>query len=70
MRARVQSKQTGMPKVCAAIAHLKGTLKARTGGRQKKYWKGRREATGRPVSGGRVSKYGKEKVENEKEPRQ
>lgn len=53
-----------------AIAHLKGTLKARTGGRQKKYWKGRQEATGRPVSEGRVSKYGKEKVENEKEPRQ
>lgn len=62
-----------MPKACVAIAHLKGTLKALTGGRQKnnrKYWKGRWEATGRPVSRGRVLKYGKEKVENEKEPRQ
>lgn len=50
-----------------AIAHLKGTLKAPIGGEQKnnrKYWKGRWEVPGRPVPRGRVSKHGKEKVEN------
>lgn len=61
-----------MPKVCVAIAHLKGTLKALIGGGQKnkrKYWKGMWEAPGRPVSRGRLSK-GKGNTENEKEPRQ
>lgn len=61
-----------MPKVCVAIAHLKGTLKALIGSGQnsRKYWEGRWEAIGRPVSRGRASKNGKEKAENETEPRQ